>query len=217
MNKAVKLVSIGALLASVAFIAAGPAQAAESGFLGDYSALKEVKDAAGDTVMRYVSPKFKPGAYQAVMIDPPQYYPAPKPTEQVTSSTLTEISAYLDKGLREKLGEKVTVVSEPGPGVLRIRPAITAVAPQTVGLKPYQVIPIAFIVTSVKGRGKEAAISVEIEAVDSVTGERVGASVRNGVGAKLANEKAPLTLKDVQPLLDKWINTGTSFIAENMK
>jgi hypothetical protein len=218
MNKAVKLVSMGALLASVALIAAAPTQAAEnSGFLGDYSALKEVKDAAGDTVMRYVSPKLKPGAYQAVMIDPTQYYPAPKPTEQVTSSTLTDISSYLDKGLHEKLGAKMTVVFEPGPGVLRIRPAITAVAPQTVGLKPYQVLPIAFIISSAKGRGKEAALHVEMEVVDSVTGERMGASVRKGIGAKLANDKAPLSLKDVQPLLDKWIDTGSSFVAENMK
>jgi len=217
MNKAVKLVSMGALLAAVALTAAGPAQAEDSGFLGDYSALKEIKDAAGDTVMRYVSPKLKPGAYQAVMIDPTQYYPAPKPTEQVTSSTLTDISNYLDKGLHDKLGAKVKVVSEPGPGVLRIRPAITAVAPQTVGLKPYQVIPIAFIISSAKGRGKEAAIHVEMDVVDSVTGERMGASVRKGIGAKLASDKAPLKLGEVQPLLDKWIDTGSSFVAEHVK
>lgn len=217
MNKAVKLASIGALLASFALASAGAARAADSGFLGDYSALKETKDAAGDTVMRYVNPKLKPGAYQAVMLDPTQYYPAPKPTEQVSASTLTDISNYLDKGLQDKLGAKVTVVSDPGPGVLRIRPAITAVAPQTVGLKPYQVIPIAFIITSAKGRGKEAAIHVEFDVVDSVTGERMGASVRKGVGAKLASDKAPLSLRDVQPLLDKWIDTGSSFVAEHMK
>jgi hypothetical protein len=135
----------------------------------------------------------------------------------VSASTLTDISNYLDKGLQDKLGAKVTLVSEPGPGVLRIRPAITAVAPQTVGLKPYQVIPIAFIITSAKGRGKEAAISVEFDVVDSVTGERMGASVRKGIGAKLASDKAPLSLHDVQPLLDKWIDTGASFVAEHVK
>lgn len=217
MNKALKLAFIGALLTSFALASAGAARAEDSGFLGDYSALQETKDAAGETVMRYVNPKLKPGAYQAVMLDPAQYYPAPKPTEQVSASTLTEISNHLDKGLRDKLGAKLTVVSEPGPGVLRIRPAITAVAPQTVGLKPYQVIPIAFIISSAKGRGKEAAIHVEIEAVDSVTGERMGASVRKGIGAKLASDKAPLSLRDVQPLLDKWIDTGSSFVAEHVK
>ena len=217
MNKAVTLVSMGALLASFALASSGTALAEDSGYLGDYSALKEVKDAAGDTVMRYVNPKLKPGTYKAVMIDPTQYYPAPKPSEQVSSRTLTDISNYLDNGLRAKLGAKVTIVSEPGPGVLRIRPAITAVAPKTVGLKPYQVIPVAFVVSSVKGRGKEASIQVEVDVVDSVTGERMGASVRKGVGAKLASDKAALTLTDVQPLLDKWIDTGSSFVAEQMR
>ncbi|MDP2784768.1 MAG: DUF3313 domain-containing protein [Sulfurimicrobium sp.] len=217
MKNSTYLVSIGALLAAVTFAPAAFAEEAQSGFLGDYSALAEVKDTAGDTVMRYISPKFKPGAYQKVMIDPTQYYPAPKPTDQVTASTLTEISHYVDKGLHAKLGTKVTLVSEAGPGVLRMRPAITAVAAQTPGLKPYQVIPIAFIISSAKGRGKEAAINIEVEMVDSMTGERLGASVRKGAGAKLASDKAPLLLKDVQPLLDKWIDTGSTFVAERMK
>ncbi|MDP3584758.1 MAG: DUF3313 domain-containing protein [Thiobacillus sp.] len=217
MKKAVRLVSMGALLASFALTSAGTALAEDSGYLGDYAALKEVKDAAGDKVMRYVNPKLKPGTYQAVMIDPTQYYPAPKPSAQISSHALTDISNYLDKGLRDKLGAKLTIVSEPGPGVLRIRPAITAVAPKTVGLKPYQVIPIAFVVSSVKGRGKEAAIQIEVEVVDSVTGERMGASVRKGVGAKLASDNAALTLTDVLPLLNQWIDTGASFVTEQVK
>jgi hypothetical protein len=217
MNKIVTRVSVGALLASFTLMAASTALAENSGYLGDYAALKEVKDAAGNTVMRYVNPKLKPGMYKAVMIDPTQYYPAPKPSEQVSSQTLTDISNYLDKGLRDTLGAKVTIVSEPGPGVLRIRPAITAVAPKNAGLKPYQMIPVAFVVSSVAGRGKEANIEVEVDVVDSVTGERMGASVRKGVGAKLASDKAALTLTDVQPLLNQWIDTGSSFIAEQMK
>lgn len=217
MNKAIKLVSVSALLAAFGWVSAGTALASESGFLGDYSALKEVKDAAGDTVLRYVNPKLKPGAYKAVLLDPTQYYPAPNPSAQVSATTLTDISNYLDKGLREALGAKVVLAEQPGPGVLRIRPAITAVAPQNAGLKPYQMIPIAFVVSSVKGRGKEAAIQVEIEAVDSVSGERMGASVRKGVGAKLASDNAALTLADVRPLLNKWIDTGSSFVAEAVK
>jgi len=217
MNKAVKLVSMGAFLASFALTSAGTALAETSGYLGDYAALKEAKDAAGGTVMRYVNPKLKPGMYKAVMIDPTQYYPAPAPSEQVSSRTLTDISNYLDKGLRDKLGAKLTIVSEPGPGVLRIRPAITAVAPKNAALKPYQMVPVAFVVSSVAGRGKEASIQVEVDVVDSVTGERMGASVRKGVGAKLASDQAALTLTDVQPLLNQWIDTGSSFVAEQVK
>lgn len=205
------------LAASIALPPAAFAEKEDSGFLGDYSALTETKDSAGDTVMRYVNPKLKSGAYHAVMIDPAQYYPAPTPTKQVSSATLEEIRTYLDKGLRQKLGTQVKVVSEPGPDVLRIRPAITAVVPQTPGLKPYQYIPIAFIVSSAKGRGKEAAINVEVEAVDSLSGERMAASVRKGAGAKLASDDAQLTLKDLKPLLDRWIDTGATFVASQLK
>lgn len=217
MKNAIKLASMGALLASATLFPAGYAQADNSGYLGDYSALSEVQDSAGDKVMRYVSPKLKPGVYHAVMLDPSQYYPSPQPTAQVSAGTLTDISNYLDNGLRQALGAKVAIAAQPGPGVLRIRPAITAVAPKTPDLKPYQMIPIAFVVSSVAGRGKEASIQVEVNVVDSMTGERMAAAVRKGAGAKLATDDAPLTLTDVLPLLDKWIATGSSFVAEQMK
>jgi hypothetical protein len=217
MNKSIRWISLGALLAVVGFAQVSHAQEENSGFLSDYAGLKEEKDAAGETVMRYVSPKLKPGAYQKVLLDPAQYYPTPKPTEQVEAQTLAEIRNHLDKGLHAKLGAKVTLATEAGPGVLRVRPAITAVGSKAVGLKPYQVIPIAFVISSVKGRGQEATIQVEVEVTDSVTGERMGAVVRKGVGAKLASDKAKLALGNVQPLLDKWIDTGTAFVAERMK
>jgi hypothetical protein len=198
-------------------IFASYSQAADSGFLADYSKLSEVKDANGETVMRYVNPQLKPGAYQSVMIDPTQFYPAPKASEQVSLGALNDISAYMDKGLRNKISAKLTVVSQPGPGVLRIRPAITAVAAKNAGLKPYQVIPIAFVVASAVGRDKEATIEIEIDVVDSMSGERMAAAVRKGIGAKLPNKDAMLVAKDVQPLLDKWIDTGSSFVAEQVK
>lgn len=217
MKNTIKLATIGALMLTNTFVSVAFAESENSGFLGDYSALSEVQDTAGDKVMRYVNPKFTSAEYQAIIVDAIQYYPSPKPNEQVTTSTLTEISNYLEKGLNEKLGSKVTLAPEPGPGVARVRTAITAVAANSPGLKPYELVPIGFLVSSVKGRGKEAAIQVEVEVVDSVTGELLGAAVRKGVGAKLASKDAKLSLKDLQPLLDKWIDTGASFVAERLK
>ncbi len=207
-----------ALAAGASLSAAVAADKGEySGFLGDYSALKETKDASGDIVMRYANPKLKPGMYRKVILEPTQYYPAPAPTKQVSAATLDEIRNYVDKGLREMLGAKLAPASEEGPGVLRVRPAITAVAPQTPGLKPYQLIPIALVFTAAKGRGKEAVINIEVEALDSVTGERMGAALRKGVGAKLASDEAQLSLADVKPVLDRWIETGASVVAAQIK
>lgn len=217
MKSTIKLATISALMLTNIFSTVAFAEAVNSGFLADYSALSETKDSKGDKVMRYVNPKFTSAGYQAVIIDPVQYYPAPKPTDQVTTSTLTEISNYVSNGLNENLGSKITLATEPALGVARMRTAITAVAASSAGLKPRDLVPIGFIISSVKGRDKEAAIQIEVEIVDSVTGELLGASVRKGVGAKLASKDAKLALKDLQPLLDKWIDTGSSFVAERLK
>lgn len=216
MKNTIKLVTISALMLTNVVSTTAFAEDANSGFLADYSVLSETKDSSGDKVMRYVNPKFTSADYQAVILDPVQYYPAPKPTDQVTTSTLTEISNYVNRGLSEKLGGKITLVGEPAPGVARMRTAITAVTANTAGLKPRDLVPIGFIISSVKGRDKEAAIQIEVEIIDSVTGELLGASVRKGIGAKLANKEDSLSLKDVQPLLDKWIATGSSFVAERI-
>lgn len=217
MKNTIRLITLSALMLTNTLTSVALAESENSGFLRDYSALSEVKDAAGDKVMRYVNPKLTSADYQAVIIDPVQFYPTPKPTEQVTASTLTEISNYVDKGLNENLGSKVTLAKEPAAGVARVRTAITAVAANSAGLKPRDFVPIGFLISSVKGRDKEAAIQIEVEIVDSITGELLGAAVRKGVGAKLAGKDAKLSLKDVQPLLDKWIDTGSSFVAERIK
>lgn len=215
MNKALSLITIVAIGAAVAGCATSSGE--HSGFLKDYSQLAPAKDAMGEPVMRYVSPKLTSGAYKKVLIDPVQFYPTPQPSETVDQSTLTAIRNYVDKGLRERMGAKVPLASGPGPDVVRLRPAITAVATETTDLKPYQYIPVAFIVTTAMGRSKQAAIQMEFEAVDSMTSERLGAAVRKGAGAKLEGNEEKLTLEQVRPLLDRWIETGSTFAAEQLR
>jgi hypothetical protein len=216
MRNAGRMINICVVTALLTWIWPAYGEGEFSGFLGDYSKLTEVKDASGETVLRYVNPDVTPGTYHAICVDPIEYYPVPKPTEQVSAQTLAEIADYMDKGIRDALSPKISVVTEPGPGIARMRAAITAVAPKSPGLRPYELLPIGFLISAARGRGKEATIQVEVQVVDSVTGELIGESVRKGTGAKLASETAPLSLKDIQPLLDKWIETGTQFMEERL-
>lgn len=215
MKKAVQFITVAAMSATLAMSAVA---ADHSGFLGDYSQLAKEKDTAGEEVLRYISPKLKPGAYQKVLIDPIQFYPAPKPTSQVGDQALTDIRNYMDKALREGLGSKLPLASEPGPGVLRIRPAITAVDTKHQGLKPYELLPVGFIISrGIVGKAKEATIELEVEVVDSATGERMAALVRKGVGAKIEDKDGQLSLPHIRPVLDKWIDVGSSFFAAQVK
>lgn len=184
-----------------------------SGFLSDYSRLAETKDYAGEKVLRFISPKIYASDYHHFMIEPVQFFPEPQPNEQVQADALNEISAYFDQALKEKLGQKMTLTNEAGPGVLKIRPAITAVASQKQKLKPYQYVPAAFVITTILGRAQEATIQMEVEVVDSVTGEQLAATIRKGTGAKLDKNKK-LNLMSVSNTLDKWIDAGATVLSE---
>lgn len=201
-----------------------------SGFLKDYSQLKEEKDADGKPVMRYISPKLTSGAYGKIMIDRVDFYPAPRPDKHVDSATLHQISAYLDQALRQKIGEKATVVDQAGPDVVRMRVAITAVAAETAALKGYQYIPIALVVQGAKSaagaRAKNAELYAEMEMLDSQSGERLGAVVKKGIGtevkaaeAKEGEEKGEkmVVLDNVKPILDNWAKLAADFAGTNLR
>ena len=134
--------SIGALFLSVAVLAgcmsAKPDAANYSGWMKNYDDLTEFKTATGGTSMRWISPSLKKGQYTALMIDPVTYYPAAQPSSQVSQKTLQEIPTYLVQQVSRSLGSDIQIVQKPGPGVLRLRAAITGVDTPTEGLQFYQ-------------------------------------------------------------------------------
>jgi hypothetical protein len=219
MNRTTRWISIAALGASMLGCATQETQTKSGipGFLGDYSMLKEEKDAAGDPVRRYVSPRLAPGAYQKLMLDAVQFYPAPQASEYVDMKTYNDVRNYVEMQMRSKLAAKVPLASAPGPGVVRVRTAITSVAAETPGLKPYEVLPIGMAFSAIRGRGKDAVLGIEVELLDSVTGERVGAAVRRGTGEHLGSDESKLTLEHLRPLLDKWTDAGAQFAAEKIR
>lgn len=120
-----------------------------SGFLGDYSRLKEEKSPSGAEVMRWVDPKIDLAKYSRVYIEPTQLYPKPQPTVKIPAATLAGITSYYDQALKREAGKSLPLATSPGPGVLVVRAAITAVSSKTEGLKPYEVIPIALVAAAV--------------------------------------------------------------------
>jgi len=193
-----------------------------SGFLKDYSQLKEEKDANKEPVMRYINSKLVSGAYNKIIIDPVVFYPEPHADENVDADTLSQIKDYFDKDLRQKIGEQAAIVDQAGPGVVRMRVAISAVADEAAALKPYQYIPFAFLLHAVKkAAGKsamDADLFAELELVDSQSGERLGAVVKKGIGTEVKEEKEgadkgekKVVLDNLKPVLDKWSKLAADF------
>jgi len=215
-------------VAVAAALAAGcagnvPTKEDYSGYLGNYQDLKEVKGPNGEKFLRYTNPMFTPANYSAVMIDKVEFYPKPEPTEQLNQETIDQIGSYLTDTLRQKIGEKVKVEDRPDPGVVKLNVAITGVAGEKEGLKPYQIIPVAFVITmasrGVSGTPEEAKLVVEARATDSITGTTLLKVVRVGTGEGLEKNtegERMISLESVKPLIDRWAEevaaTATTFV-----
>lgn len=179
-----------------------------SGFLKDYSRLSAQKSPSGADVMRWVDPNLKISSYTKVYIEPSQFYPKPQPTTRIPASTLQGITRYYDQALKRELGKSLPLADGPGPGVIVVRPAITAVSSSAEGLKAYEVIPIALVVaaasTAAGTRDEESVIATEANFLDGKNNQVLAQVVRKGTGKVLENDKQVLTADDVKVVLDGW-------------
>ncbi|KAF0866762.1 DUF3313 domain-containing protein [Pseudomonas sp. LD120] len=179
-----------------------------SGFLQDYSRLKEVKSPSGVEVMRWIDPKLDAGQYRAIYIEPTQFYPQPHATAKIPQSTLSGISQYYDQALRREAVRSLPLAQGPGPGVVVVRAAITAVTRKTEGLKPYEVIPVALVAAAVSTaagiRDQQTTLGTEAVFLDGGSGKVIAQVVRKGTGKPLENDTQVMKVEDVKNVIDGW-------------
>lgn len=59
------------------------------------------------------------------------------------------INSYYNQALKRELVKSLPLATGPGPGVIVVRAAITAVSSKTESLKPYEYIPVALVAAAV--------------------------------------------------------------------
>ncbi|WP_426219964.1 DUF3313 domain-containing protein [Pseudomonas sp. DWRC2-2] len=179
-----------------------------SGFLSDYSQLKEAKSPSGAEVMRWVDPQLDLDRYTAVYIEPTQFYPKPQATAKIPESTLRGINDYFNQALKRELVKSLPQAEGPGPGVIVVRAAITAVSSKTEGLKPYEFVPVALVAAAVSAgtgiRDQETALGTEAQFLDGASGKVLAQVVRKGTGKPLANDSQVMKAEDVKSVIDGW-------------
>ncbi len=160
---------------------AGCAQhkAAQSGFLDTYSQLTPSPVVQG--ALAYTKPGTSLSQYDKFILEPISIHFAPN-AEGITiaPAKLAELAQYLEDEAVKALSERYQVVSAPGPGVLRLRVALTDIKQGNPLLNLYPG-------TRLSGVGLGSA-SMEGEAIDSVTGERILAAVETRRGEALSLE-----------------------------
>ncbi|MBA4291321.1 MAG: DUF3313 domain-containing protein [Pseudomonas sp.] len=208
------------LVLSSALLLAGcasktPTPSQYSGFLSDYSQLQPAQSASGAPVMRWVSADFNIENYRSVLVERPQFYPAPTPHSQVSQQTLDDIALYLQQAIRLELAGRLRVVEHADRETLVLRSAITAVNLSPEGLKVYEVVPVALVAaaasTAAGTRDLNTEVYVELEVIDGRTSQPMTRVVRKGHGLQLENDSTQLQLNDIKPALDTWAQDARLF------
>ena len=192
-----------------------------SGFLSNYNNLEEVTTATGEKSMRWVSPSWNPNAYDTIAFRTLEFYPAPKPNEQVNQQTLVELQDYMSRKAKIVLGQKYRRVSNAaaapaGSRPLILRAAITGVSASNEGMKWYEVMPIAAVVGATQAatghRDQDTNIYFEAEFIDARTNQTMAKVVRKVFGSQLENESQRITTKDFKAAIDKLSTDLWTFI-----
>jgi hypothetical protein len=190
-----------------------------SGFLSDYSKLETYKADGDSNFMRWLSPEFDAKRYNKVLIEPVNYYPGVPVSEQISMQVLSEIKDYYTQSIKSSAADLFTLTDVADEQTLRVRVAISALTIDDKKLKPYQFVPVAFVLTAAKGGLTDMSLKVmvETEISNAKTGEVLMQAVKSGEGETLDNKETKLTLDMITPLIDSWGETAKKNFSQLMQ
>jgi hypothetical protein len=153
-----------------------------SGFLSDYSKLAPAPD--GSEAMSWRKPGVDFKAYDKILIERLTFfYHDQADYKGIDPTELKALADYFSQSITKQLGESYSLVTEPGPGVLRIRAALTDIIPNKPSVSvvtlvvPY--LTVADLGTSSVAKGGPGSnfyvghTSIEAEFIDAATNEQV--------------------------------------------
>ena len=180
----------------------------KTGFLSssERSMLTEGKDNY-EALLRYINPDTDWGSYKKVMINSVTVW-KDKETQDVSPGDLQILTDFLYTHMHETLGQDYTIVTQPGPGIMRAEFAITeAEASSPTADVVTSIIPQTRILTGIKGYavgGKPGFVGtagVEGKFTDSETGNILLMAVDRRGGTK-----------DLSGMTDEWNDVEKAYI-----
>ncbi len=170
-----------------------------------------VQDADRTGAMIWEKPGVDRSVYTRVMIEPVIIFVSPDSKEKgLNADELKALADSFQNALISTLEPEIPVVTQPGEGVLYLRAALVDVkfAKKKRGLLGYT--PVGFVVTAAAdaagARVQLQDVTLEVEALDSVSGERIAVVV----------DEAPETVGEEKPSWDS-VNQTFVFYAERFK
>jgi hypothetical protein len=170
----------------------------KSGFLGDYSLLKEgergtfMQGAENQALLIYKNPAADWRKYRKIWLDPVTVWMSQKDSQlkDVSVEDRQRLAALLWSKLDESLRNDYVMTSQDGPDVMRIQAAITEAEPSTAVLDPLtSVIPQTRLLSGMVSLNRGVSLftgssSVELKITDSATGAILVEAVDRRGGTK---------------------------------
>ena len=165
----------------------------KTGFLSDYKNLK-----VEDDILRYTNnDEFK--TYNSFIVDPVKYV-GHKGADPVDADAQEAVTTEFHKALVSKLqAANYNVVTSPGPGIARVRIAITDID------KSHPVLNI-IPQTHLLGFGIGSA-AMEAEVVDSQSGKQIAAVVQGKAGSRMSFAGMTSTTGDAKAVCAGWADS----------
>lgn len=192
-----------------------------SGWLVDYTTMKETSTPTGGTSLLWVSSELKKKKYTAIMIDPVGLYPRPPLLAKVSKGRMLEALTYMREQTKKAVGKEIKIVDQPGPNVLRLDAAITGVkiAPNNDKRHDAKNTPVAMIFVDASPlaakQNQDTVVYLEARLRDSRSNKILAKAVRAAVGNSAGNTK--VTVDQMKPVMDSWAHDAAIFIRDNVK
>jgi len=179
----------------------------ESGFLGNYSQLEKNPDYKAALV--YFKPGVDWGRYNSIQIESAGLWLTGD--TKISPQDQQMLTDVLYKSMYDALSEYFVVTDHPGPNTIRLRVALTQAQGAKVAARVVTtVIPQLRTLGAIIGLAGDTAATVgsatvEMEALDSVTNQRLAAAVDDRAGTKvLFAKRAYSTWGDVEAACKYW-------------
>ena len=167
-----------------------------SGFLGDYSGL--VPDPNDRSLLWWERADFDWTRYRGLILEPVGVYYHPEAqSKEILPDELKKLTDAFRASVIEQLGDDYPIVADAASDVLRVRAAITDVVPVRPALNAATSF-VGFVAVDVGGA------SIEVEFLDSVSGERLAAGVDQKLGSRLGGPASFARLGQARAAFDAW-------------
>ena len=182
------------------------------GFLGDTSLLTPGdKDQAS---LRYVNPSAQWTKYNKVLLEPVSFWGDDK--TKLSAADQQMLTNFLHQQLYDQLSQKYEMVSEPGPGVMRLQVALVDAEAATPVLRTISmVVPQARALSTLKYLATGTypfigAAEAEAKMTDSQTGQLLGEWVDKRVGGGSIKTAAQWQWGDAENAMKEWATMAAS-------